>query len=117
MTIITILLIRICFVAPGRYSPERVKLDHSPEYSFGRRTSLDKPDDVPGKWINKDKISHEVVNFRNSINIENLFFHPAPGTYCPEKVKLDHTPQYSFGRRTSVDKTDDVPGKKTDKCL
>lgn len=39
----------------------------------------------------------------------NIFL--APGTYCPEKVNLDRAPQYSFGRRTSIDRVDHTPGK------
>lgn len=36
------------FSAPGAYSPEKVKLDTMPKYSFGLRTSVDKPSDTPG---------------------------------------------------------------------
>lgn len=36
------------FSAPGAYSPEKMKLDTTPKYSFGLRTSLDKPSDTPG---------------------------------------------------------------------
>lgn len=35
----------------------------------------------------------------------------APGTYSPEKVKLDSTPQYSFGIRPPLEKSSDTPGK------
>ena len=34
----------------------------------------------------------------------------APGAYCPEKVRLDKAPQYSFGLRTIVEKPNDTPG-------
>lgn len=37
------------FSAPSAYSPENVKWDTTPKYSFGLRTSLDKPSDTPGK--------------------------------------------------------------------
>lgn len=40
------------------------------------------------------------------------FFHfVAPGTYSPEKVNLDKSPRYSFGLKTSYEKTSDIPGK------
>lgn len=39
-------------LAPGTYSPEKVKLDATPRYSFGLRTPLDKPSDTPGKSSN-----------------------------------------------------------------
>lgn len=34
----------------------------------------------------------------------------APGTYHPEKTRLDSTPQFTFGLRTSLDKPSDTPG-------
>lgn len=34
----------------------------------------------------------------------------APGTYCPEKVRLNNTPQFSFGLRPSLEKPSDTPG-------
>lgn len=34
----------------------------------------------------------------------------APGTYCPEKVKLDLTPQYSFGFKVEQLEKNDIPG-------
>lgn len=36
------------FSAPGTYSPEKVKLDNTPQYSFGIRPPLEKPSDTPG---------------------------------------------------------------------
>lgn len=35
----------------------------------------------------------------------------APGTYCPEKIKLDNAPQFTFGLKTSLNKPSDTPGK------
>lgn len=35
----------------------------------------------------------------------------APGAYCPEKVKLDNPPAYSFGVRPNIDHIDNIPGK------
>lgn len=34
----------------------------------------------------------------------------APGTYCPEKVRLDNAPQFSFGLRPPLEKPSDTPG-------
>lgn len=34
----------------------------------------------------------------------------APGTYYPEKVRLNNTPQFSFGLRPSLEKPSDTPG-------
>jgi len=34
----------------------------------------------------------------------------APGTYQPEKTKLDSVPQFTFGLRTPLDKPSDTPG-------
>lgn len=39
---------KIYFVAPGAYCPEKVKLDKAPQYSFGLRTPIEKPNDTPG---------------------------------------------------------------------
>lgn len=36
------------FLAPGTYTPEKVNLDKAPQYSFGIRTPLDKPNTNPG---------------------------------------------------------------------
>lgn len=35
-------------LAPGDYSPEKTKLDNTPQYSFGLKTNLEKPSDTPG---------------------------------------------------------------------
>ena len=35
----------------------------------------------------------------------------APGTYSPEKVNLDKSPEYSFGIRVENHKTESIPGK------
>lgn len=59
-------------LAPGTYMPEKVVLDHSPAYSFGAKTAIEKVNDTP-----------------------------APGTYKPEQVILDHPPAYSFGIKHS----------------
>lgn len=34
----------------------------------------------------------------------------APGTYRPEKTKLDGAPQFTFGLKTPLDKPSDTPG-------
>jgi hypothetical protein len=34
----------------------------------------------------------------------------APGTYRPEKTKLDNAPQFTFGLKTVLDKPSDTPG-------
>lgn len=39
-----------------------------------------------------------------------IFLLIAPGAYCPEKVKLDSSPQFSFGLRLAVEKPSDTPG-------
>ena len=39
------------FSAPGSYSPEKYVLDKSPQYSFGRRTSIDRLSDTPGEIL------------------------------------------------------------------
>lgn len=33
---------------PGQYCPEKSKLDRAPEYSFGHRPDIDRPDNLPG---------------------------------------------------------------------
>lgn len=59
------------------------------------------------------------VQIRISVsNKQRLFFlkkktdfsSTAPGAYCPEKVKLDPSPQFSFGLRPAVEKPNDTPG-------
>jgi len=35
-------------VAPGAYSPEKVRLNTTPQYSFGIKHASDKPSDIPG---------------------------------------------------------------------
>lgn len=42
---------------------------------------------------------------------DSILIYPAPGAYCPEKVKLNNAPQYSFGLRTPLEKLNDTPGK------
>jgi len=60
-------------------------LDTTPKYTFGLKTQLEKPNDVP-----------------------------APNAYATEKVltALDSTPKYTFGSRTQVEKPADTPGIK-----
>uniref|UniRef100_A0A182T5F5 Uncharacterized protein n=1 Tax=Anopheles maculatus TaxID=74869 RepID=A0A182T5F5_9DIPT len=53
---------------PGAYNPDKVKLDHSPAYSFG--------------------IKHKGETLRDT---------PAPSAYQPEKCKNDCSPAFSFG--------------------
>lgn len=36
-------------IAPGTYNPEKINLDNSPKYSFGLKTDLKKPNEVPGE--------------------------------------------------------------------
>ena len=36
-------------IAPGDYITETVNLDKAPQYSFGIKHTLDKPNDSPGK--------------------------------------------------------------------
>lgn len=38
----------ILIVAPNDYCTEKVNIDKSPEYSFGLKSVLDKPSDIPG---------------------------------------------------------------------
>lgn len=35
-------------LAPGTYHPEKMRMDKAPQFTFGLRTSLDKPSDTPG---------------------------------------------------------------------
>lgn len=50
------------------------------------------------------------------INYKKKLF-SAPGTYCPENVKLDRTPQFTFGLRTPLKKINDTPGNCNEKDL
>lgn len=36
---------------------------------------------------------------------------PAPGSYAPEKVNLEHTPAYSFGVKPELKIKNNTPGK------
>jgi hypothetical protein len=38
------------------------------------------------------------------------FLSSAPGAYCPEKVRLDPSLQFSFGLRPIMEKPNDTPG-------
>lgn len=38
-------------IAPGHYSPEKLKLDHSPAYTISGRASQEKLNDIPGKIL------------------------------------------------------------------
>lgn len=52
---------------------------------------------------------HLIAASSNSSTIYEPIF-SAPGAYSPEKVKLDATPQYSFGIRHAAEKPNDTPG-------
>jgi len=41
----------------------------------------------------------------------------APGTYCPEKTRLDSTPQFTFGLKMLLDKPNDTPGMIYEKTI
>lgn len=51
------------FIGPGQYRPEKSKLDHGPEYSFGLKPNIDKPDQVPGPGQYNPKILDQTPQY------------------------------------------------------
>lgn len=96
----------IFIIAPGTYCPEKFKLDHAPQFSFGIRTSLDKISDTPGNCIRIFFAITLICNIRHDI----ILIFIAPGTYSPEKINLDKGPQYSLTGKGPAEKIDDTPG-------
>lgn len=47
-----------------------------------------------------------IIMVQSCDTFENL----APGSYHPEKVNLNKSPQYSFGVKTEIHETDSIPG-------
>lgn len=105
------------FSAPGAYSPEKIKLDAAPKYSFGLRTPLDKPNNTPGSLlyfliVRLNKTNKLGCNLRvlRGVDCTFSFRHAAPGTYSPEKINLSKGPQYSLTGKGLDLKPSDVPG-------
>lgn len=75
----------------------------------------------PAKAESKNAMIHQVYEdpyicftqasiIKRKKNWSLIFFLIAPGAYCPEKIKLDPSPQFSFGLRPAVEKPSDTPG-------
>jgi len=95
------------FSAPGTYYPEKVKLDTTPQYSFGIKPSLEKANDTPGKYIDMLLIIYNRYRIVYYCICESFV---APGTYSPEKVNLYKGPQYSLTGKGSIEKPANIPG-------
>ncbi|XP_051169238.1 cytochrome P450 3A9 isoform X10 [Leptopilina boulardi] len=103
--------------APGTYFPEKVRLDKAPEFSFGHRTPLEKPNETPApgtycpEKVDFGKGPQYSLTGKGYIDkLDNL---PAPGTYSPEKVNLFKSLQFTFGLRTLTEKPNDSPAPGT----
>lgn len=107
--------ILLCLVAaPGAYEVEKVKLDHTPAYTFGmKRKELVRNDTpAPGHYEpEKAKLDSTVAySFGTKHKEEKPNITPAPGQYEPEKLKLDNAPAYTFGVKTEVKMESHSPG-------
>ncbi|XP_063237800.1 ciliary microtubule associated protein 1A-like isoform X2 [Bacillus rossius redtenbacheri] len=100
--------------APGDYSPEKLVLDHSPKYTFGLKTQLDKPSTTPAPNVynipsvlghskegNMKAAPAFTISGRQKEHPDDRVLTPGPGTYDnakPENYK-SRSPAYSISSR------------------
>lgn len=81
----------LIILAPGAYSPEKTNFEHQPAFTFGGRYDTEKPSKTPGTYFFTTTKLYDLQFCK--FNSSNL----APGSYSPEKCKLEYQPAFSFG--------------------
>ncbi|BES90709.1 DUF1309 [Nesidiocoris tenuis] len=96
--------------APGDYEPQKSDNfihDNSPRFTFGLKTQVEKPNATPGPGTYNSATTATLpkspaysVSSRLNPPTSNLI-KPGPGSYSPEKIRIDLPPAHSFGIRHS----------------
>ncbi|CAG5055926.1 unnamed protein product [Parnassius apollo] len=99
---------RLKVPSPGTYNPEKgykFVLTYSPQYTFGIKIHTDKytKSPAPNAYRIPSVLDTPVYTFsgRHKVPVDDRSQVPAPGTYSPEKVQLNKTPQITFGIKHS----------------
>ncbi|XP_018783941.1 PREDICTED: uncharacterized protein LOC108965785 isoform X1 [Bactrocera latifrons] len=99
--------------APGDYTPEAVKLGHSPAFSIVGRRNVQQISDTPAPgeyYSEKVRLDHTpaftICGRKYLKHAENT---PSPCDYKPEECKLDQSPAYTFGIKTNLHVRNESP--------